>query len=374
MAAQTYSVARTLAVVLLSGVLAFPQAIWACAPAPRPGQFVRIADESAIIVWDEASRTQHFIRRATFETEAPDFGFLVPTPTRPELSEISGSDNKFYRLEALMRPKVIERSEFAGFDFTPAFAWFFYLRSAREGVTAKAPGGVWVVKMERVAGYDAVVLEADNAAELNRWLGRHGYVSSPALADWFVPYVAAHWKITAFKIAKDADYRRVASSAVRMSFTTDRPFFPYREPASQREAKEAGTEPRLLRVFFLSGSRVEGKLGEQASGKWPGQVVWADRISEDVRESLSDLVPVKTEWPKDTWLTVFEDKSSPRPGTDEVFFAPSGSQQSVLPPPEIRIRESRFPVPADLILILTGGIILLARWRRRRKRRLQSAA
>ena len=55
----------------------------ACAPAPREGQIVEIADESAVIIWDSASQTEHFIRRASFKTEATDFGFLVPTPSQP---------------------------------------------------------------------------------------------------------------------------------------------------------------------------------------------------------------------------------------------------------------------------------------------------
>src|SRR5687767_13907289 len=64
-----------------------PQRGGACAVAPPDNHPVAIADESAIIVWDAATKTQHFIRRASFNTEAPDFAFLVPTPTRPALAE-----------------------------------------------------------------------------------------------------------------------------------------------------------------------------------------------------------------------------------------------------------------------------------------------
>ena len=31
-----------------------------------------------MIVWDEASKTEHFVRRATFRAAVKDFGFLVP--------------------------------------------------------------------------------------------------------------------------------------------------------------------------------------------------------------------------------------------------------------------------------------------------------
>src|SRR5579862_6019086 len=71
----------------------------ACGIASRKGIRVAIADESAIIIWDEAARTQHFIRRASFQTAGEDFGFLVPTPTQPELAE--ASDASFKELEQL---------------------------------------------------------------------------------------------------------------------------------------------------------------------------------------------------------------------------------------------------------------------------------
>src|ERR1019366_3826961 len=49
----------------------------------RPDDYIRIAEESAIIVWDPVKKIEHFIRRATFDTKSPDFGFLVPTPAVP---------------------------------------------------------------------------------------------------------------------------------------------------------------------------------------------------------------------------------------------------------------------------------------------------
>jgi hypothetical protein len=355
---------RAIIVALLLSALLTPQLALACAPAPRPGQYVRIAEESAIIIWDEKTRTQHFIRRATFDTDAPDFGFLVPTPAEPALAEVS--DSAFNDLEYLIRPKVIEKAETKGVDFTPLLLGFFLL-SRSVGDRAQVMSSVRVLSAQRVAGYDAVVLEADNAAELNRWLGKHGYASTPSLTEWLAPYVAGRWKITAFKIAKDASYREIGTSAVRMSFTTDRPFFPYREPADQRDAKVAQGGDRLLRVFLLSSSRMDGALGENSSGAWPGKTVWADRIPEVDRERFNNLLPHDSQAPQNMWLTVFEDKSSPRPGTDEIYFAPSKQEEAVQLPPVIRTYGRPVHAPLDLILILIGGTIFLMRWRRRRR-------
>src|SRR5215470_10481210 len=155
MIANPRHLARTMIVALSLSALLTPQLGQACAPAPRRGQFVRIAEESAVIVWDEKTRTEHFIRRAMFDTDAPDFGFLVPTPAEPALAEVS--DSVFNDLEYLIRPKVIEKAETKGVDFTPLLLGFF-LRSV--GDRAPVMSSVRVLSAQRVAGYDAVVLEA----------------------------------------------------------------------------------------------------------------------------------------------------------------------------------------------------------------------
>ena len=131
---------------------------------------------------------------------------------------------------------------------------------------------VRVLDAQRVAGYDAVVLEADSAAALADWLKEHGYDQRPALTEWLAPYVDLRWKITAFKIAPKQEGHAVSTAAVRMSFAAERPFFPYREPVDQREnlpADFTGEEgKRLLRIFYLGDGRADGSIGAQRQ-PWP---------------------------------------------------------------------------------------------------------
>jgi hypothetical protein len=51
------------------------------------------ADQSVIILWDAANKTEHFIRKASFQSAGDDFGFIVPSPSQPELEE-SGNDSE----------------------------------------------------------------------------------------------------------------------------------------------------------------------------------------------------------------------------------------------------------------------------------------
>src|SRR5215213_44775 len=114
---------RTIAAGVLLNMLVVHANLLACAPAPRPGQFVRIAEETAAIVWDASTNTEHFIRSANFDTDASDFGFLVPTPSVPKLTE---ADNYlFTSLEYRIRPEVVEQYRIRGVDLMPLVLYPF---------------------------------------------------------------------------------------------------------------------------------------------------------------------------------------------------------------------------------------------------------
>src|SRR5437764_15408280 len=84
----------------------------ACCPAGHSGMPVVNADQSVIIIWDAATQTEHFIRRASFKSEGDDFGFLIPSPSRPELAE-SGNE-AFPTLQKLTEPEVVEKKRPTG--------------------------------------------------------------------------------------------------------------------------------------------------------------------------------------------------------------------------------------------------------------------
>ncbi len=290
-----------------------------CAVAPPLNKSVQIADESAIIVWDKASGAEHFIRRATFQSAANDFGFLVPTPTKPELSE--ASDAAFSELARITAPRIVKKTQPA----SPGCG--FGCSKAPERITSNAPEQVRVLEEKRVAGYDAVVLEAEDAGSLAAWLKDHGYEFSDALREWAGHYIKKKWKITAFKVSKQAkDAATVSTSAVRMSFKTDQPYFPYREPSSQ-VTSETSPSRRLLRVYFLGTERVEGLL---EGTTWPGLAAWSGEIAAADRDKVAEKLKLtRASLPEKLWLTEFEDSSSPRPGTSDVVFKKSENQSKI---------------------------------------------
>jgi hypothetical protein len=322
---------------------------------------VAIADEEAMIAFDPATGREDFIRRASFRTKEQDFGFLVPTPTKPELGEVD--DAVFERLAKQIEPRVIEKVRYVP-ELTATCMFFSRAASKSAAPTAIAAATVQVLDEQRVGGFDAAVLRSDDEGALAKWLADHGYDERPELAAWLAPYVAKRWIVTAFKIAKAKDPSRVdlmvdpgavATKAVRMTFTTDKPMFPYREPADQR-ATSAALASRMLRVFVVTPGRAAGALGN--GDAWPGRAVWANTPSEALLGSLG----VKTA--PGVWLTAFEDRSSPRPGVDDLFFTPSKDTTPIEPPPIEHIDERPIPIPVDLI---AGGALIAWLLARRRK-------
>ncbi len=314
----------------------------------REGIPVEVAGESAVIVWDAATHMEHFIRRAEFETQVKDFGFLVPTPSMPILA--SADDKSFTSLERRIQPKT-DLEVLTGYQLT---SWLFQPKTLNEtrGISPAATS-VEVVSSQRVGRYDAVVLKADDVAALSRWLKSNGYASRPTLTAWLAPYVAHHWSITAFKIARnDIGNPILSSAAVRMSFHTDKPFFPYSEPADQRQQGSYYGQ-RLLRVFLINPHRMDGTLGLGASGKpWLGRVAWAGALTGIDQIALAKRLALSpTQLPNSPWMTVFEDTSAPRQGTADLYFSPSPSQTAVLTPPITDVQDRRISIPVEPIVL-----------------------
>ena len=382
---------RVLAAGLLSLVSHSPAS--SCFLIPRSGETVRIANETAVILWDAEQQVEHFIRQGTFATSSRDFGFLVPTPTVPELSEVNG--RLFDELGRITAPRIevitrkkprAGRSGGCGCDPSHMFT---SIDSNFDG-TAATPDAkmVTVHSQQTIAGQDVAVLSADDAETLATWLREHEYSVHDQLSAWLAPYIARGWKITAFKFAQTEEGdTQVQSQAVCLSFSTTKPFYPYREPAplpaAETDAASGTPAPgreapsRLLRVFFLGSERVDGVLGDSdhqevpgdsQSKQWPGHSVWSRRLfGGEAQQVLTNLALPGEVRSGPWWLTEFEDHASPRPGWADLFFQTSVNKTNQERPPIIQYR---YVQHADtqtrwLLVALAAGCVL---WLRPRSR------
>ena len=303
----------TVSLILLAGGLASaavvqlsPAPAEACAlawaeGAPAP----KIQGEEALIVWEAAAHREHFIRRANFAGATGDFGFLVPTPTRPELAE--ADDGVFARLAKIYTyvppppPPTNSRS-----------------RSV-DGLLASAVAPpVQVLEQRRVAGLDASVLAATDARALNRWLGDHHYPSRPGLTQWLAGYIAKGYFITAFRFVAPTNGGEVKSSAVRLSFNTDRPFYPYAEPTDSPH--ETG---RGFRLNVITSARMDGVVGTRP---WTAQTGYSGRPG-NLRELLRGVVP-NSALGAGPWLTTLDEPDTQR-GTEDLWLVRTRATRGV---------------------------------------------
>jgi hypothetical protein len=346
---------RSLVVVLLI-VSQLPSPISACCAVGPSGKPVVNADQTVIMIWDAATRTQHFIRQASFKSEADDFGFLVPTPSLPELEE-SGND-AFPFLLKLTEPakKQITR---------PSGGFGCGCGGATPPVTAAA-SAVEVVTEKQVAGFQAVVLKTDSADALVEWLKEHGYAYSPEIEVWAKPYVEAGWNITALKVAKDTteNNEKVAASALRISFKSDRPLFPYREPDSTTAAAALGARHRLLRIYFLAEARYGGELTKDVP--WTGKVAWTNKLSAADRHQTLELLKLpESTGPAEFWLTEFEDNWPYQIAPADVYFSRDANQDKWEREP---IVEYASFAPIDVMACVLIVVVVLMPWYRRFRR------
>ena len=134
---------------------------------------VGINTEAAVIIWDEAHHTEHFIRSAVINSTHGDVGFLVPTPTTPELAL---ADKRIFDLARKYLPI------YRGNGPVPA-------ASAPPGETdGKEPV---VVAEQDIGDYHAVTLDASDPVSLGNWLKKNDYLWTDSTAQWLGPYLKA---------------------------------------------------------------------------------------------------------------------------------------------------------------------------------------
>jgi hypothetical protein len=282
----------------------------ACALAVMPGQTApKVRGEEALVAFDPARKVEHFVRSADFQGARAKFGFLVPTPGRPELAE--ADDAVFARLaKQYLRPEPQR-------DVLRA-----RLNGSGRGLLAAsaAPPPVQVVATQTVAGLDATVLVASDARALSSWLGERGFVDRPALAEWLRPYTTGSWHVTAFQYDPQAR-GALTSRAVRLTFPTERAYYPYSEPS------DVSSEPgRRLRISVIAPWRARASVGRR---RWSARVGYAGR-PQDLATILAPGLGHPANRQVGPWMTTFEELNSQR-GRDDLWFDDARTRAEVAP-------------------------------------------
>jgi hypothetical protein len=286
---------------------------------------VTLQGETAIIVWDAKRKRQHFIRQAEFGGEARHFGFIVPTPTQPEIDE--AEEAAFERLYRYDRALVRRRS-----PVPPA-------ASADEPM---------ILEQIRVGDYEATVMRARDADKMLDWLRENGYVSRPAMKPWLEHYAKKEWVFTALKFVREPDSEAPETKALRLSFDADRPHYPYKMP----EDTWPEGHVRPLRLFYI-GERKAGASYADSPTRWEAENLGTIAIrTPDLAPLAQELGLRPEDLPAKAVLTVFHNgRNEQGYDHDLTFTETSGAREAA-------------PWALGIGLGFAGGFVYLRRYRK----------
>ncbi len=245
---------------------------------------VSLAKESAIIVWNEKSKTEHFVRRAEFEGKGEDFGFIFPSPSEPFRIEVVDED----LFREILKHRPFDKS----------------MRGAASADGANRSGSwVEVLQDKTVGDYQVVVLKATDGKAMENWIKKNGHIYRKAMTPWFDYYAKKNWYFTAFKYKKQAEI--TPTRAVSISFKTEEPFYPYKMPSD--------TFPyghyRELDLIVISNSEMSGRFTNGQT--WDSKKLWTNVVKDGVStiKTLLENKKSSMEVPNPFVITVFQNQS-----------------------------------------------------------------
>ncbi|HEX2876923.1 MAG TPA: DUF2330 domain-containing protein [Polyangiaceae bacterium] len=282
--------------------------------------------EQTLIVYDDQKSLEHFVREVVFDKGNTAFGFVVPTPGRPEVFPVQKNPFK---------------------DLTERFPLFPPMRSglmAAGGTGFSGKGGgadavaVEVLETKRVGSFKTFVLAARDPGAFANWLKQQGFASTPEADRWLAHYVTLGFYFVALRYEPPGAVPKADAEAppsaetIRISFPTPLPFYPYLEPDAAAGAKTP--EQRGLEVWLVTRQR---SLPIAARKRATGGVDWLRPLESGAsyggyKENLAGALGEMTSLLPDGSLFVqrFVDQKRSRAGFGDILFVPEAA--GVLPP------------------------------------------
>ncbi|MCK4745207.1 DUF2330 domain-containing protein [Candidatus Parcubacteria bacterium] len=179
-----------------------------------PNRYIFETDQKAVIFFEDGMET--LILSTSFKGDADDFGWIVPTPSRPEVEKASKEIFTALReLTEIPTPQSIKSLDGGLFG------------------VANEVGMVHVLEEKKIEYYDIAVLAADDKDALVNWLNKNGYHFPKQHSYVLDSYIQNKWFFTAVKITKDAAVNNLQQDMwsgslipLQFKFLTNRPVYP----------------------------------------------------------------------------------------------------------------------------------------------------
>lgn len=265
------------------------QSIYACAGVAPGGESVAFGDQEDVIIYNSKTQTEFFIRNAKFEAISPDFGFIAPTPSVPELSSV--------------KPDLMK-------------LFFSY-----EGMSRDA--GMEILDEVKVAGYKATIIKANDRHAMTKWLTENKYQTSPSIGEWLDFYIKKGWFFTAFKVD---NLKEIAETGeICMKFQTKTPFHPFYVPKDNWGRDSFGT----LKVAIVSDYEyVASQLGDTSkpTRRFIHQT-FTTKLTDFELLKVAEYVKCPVDaLPTPAYVKVLAKKPFPTTAEDDMYFFPAEPQ------------------------------------------------
>ncbi len=288
------------------------------------------ADEQVLMVWDQKTQVEHFVRQVRFTDAKEPFGFVVPTPSRPSLHEIEKAP--WDLLTKRCNPRWAGAGNGYGIGLG-SIGTIGHGSGAGRGMGMPPP--VTVLEEKQLGDFKAFVLEANDAKGFTAWLKKNRFKSTPELEAWLGHYIELKFYFVALRYEGTQKQKAKAgakpaaeliSKTVHISFKTPNPYYPYLEPLTKK-----GTDPpseRKLQVWFVSDQVMQPVARYWGEGEASGSVVrpWTeaypcDGAVEALGDGLDKELGSTTKQRKR--LQVFADLKTSREGYGDVLLVPT---------------------------------------------------
>lgn len=153
---------------------------------PPPDYYVYETGQEAAIFFDQGREV--LILTTTFKGGVKDFGWVIPVPSKPEVSK--GSDEVLENLREI----VAERYRYVGIAESPILGGY---EQYKETVT--------VIETKKIDYLELSVLTATDSEALAQWLKDNGY-QYPQESTWILnDYIQNQWFFIAVKVSPEAE-------------------------------------------------------------------------------------------------------------------------------------------------------------------------
>jgi hypothetical protein len=264
---------------------------------PRP----RVAIESALIVWNPATRIQHTLLAARFEEVRGPFTWWIPFPSPVETSVLTED-------LSMVLPSLLTAYRAR----TPRWELPSLGKGRpRDAIVFGGAGG----------GIDVSTHVLGSTESIGAMLEQHERAEDLALGDYLGRYTGKDWH--AVVVRADPGVATWTSPHLYFRFETNRPWYPYREPAYP-DLDTSEDSSRLLRVTVVTTEQVAVQHGRSVPTMAYAWLAYEPKHAE-VRSALGRTgSEMALDESARLWLASFEDRHAIRPGDDDWTFARMG--------------------------------------------------